>query len=85
MLRYRQLPPYELFYILYVFTLIGRGKGYRVAFMACAPRSPYTMNVILRILGKVVVYYDLYTDNVYPAGGYICSNKYSIPAGLKTI
>ena len=71
MRNYRQGRLDKLFDITDIYALVWRSERYGAAFMACSAGTPYTVNIVFRILWKIVVYHKLYPHHIYAARRYI--------------
>ena len=83
-LRHRQSRLDQFFYAADLEGLIRRRNSYGVPFMPCAAGSAYSMDIIFRVLRQIIIYYELYSHDVYSARRYIGSDEYPVFTGFKT-
>ena len=83
-LRYRQGRPDQFFYAADLESLIRRRDSDGMSFVSRSARAAYSVNIIFSIFRQVVIYYKLYSHNIYSARRYIGGDEYPVFTGFKT-
>ena len=81
---YEYLLAYKPFYVSDIFLLIRHSKRDRSANHAGAASATYTVNIVLGVVRKVIVYDELYSANINSPGGNVGCHQNAVFAGFKT-
>ena len=81
---YWYLLSYKPFYVSDIPLLVGHSERDCSADHAGAAGAAYAVDIVLRVVGKVVVYDEPYSMNINSSSGDVGCDQYAVSAGFKT-